>query len=492
VHPIDAVGDRFTRMAPARRGASPATLATVRRSEVTRRRWRIGHRARATVTFAVVAAVVSTALGVVVYSVSRSYLTDQRESAVRDRAFQNARTTRDQLRAPRADPGEVLGTLAPEDGAAALVRVDDEWYSSSVAIEADDLPRDALAEAETGVAAWQAYGRRGVAHIAVVVPLPAAEAIYAEVVPLGELERTLSTLGLALLVGAGATTIAGAALGFVAAGRLVRPLRRLTEQAELVAAGNVGGLDVVADDPDLAPLVRSLNSLIDGASQRTAQGARFVSDVSHEIRAPLAALSAATAVMQRRRAQLPSRSAEALDLLTEQIEEFQKIVLDLLEISRFDAGRAELVLEPTSCEDLARHASALVLSDADLTIRVAEDVPPIVMLDRRRMAQVLVNLLENARRYAGGATEVSVSRPSERIIAFAVGDRGPGVPPAEHTRIFGRFERGEHGQRGPNGSGLGLSLVAEHVALHGGRVFIERPADGGARFVVEVPLCEPD
>jgi two-component system sensor histidine kinase MtrB len=455
-----------------------------------RRRWRLGHRARATATFAVGAAIISALFGAAAYAASRSYLTQQRETAARDRVYLNARATLDQLRAPQADAGEVLTNLAPEEGATAFVLVDGRWFSSSVAVEVDDVPEGVLADASTSVAAWQRYSLRGEPQLAVAVPLPAVDAVYAEVVPLAQLRETLRTLGTALLGGAGFAVLVGASVGFFAAGRLVRPLRRLSEQAEAIAAGRAQGLDVAVDDPDLEPLVRSLNQLLEGSAQRAEQGSRFVSDVSHEIRAPLAALAAALAVMRRRRSQLPERSAQALDLLGEQIDEFQQLVLDLLEISRIDAGRAELLLQPTSCRELVAHAAASV--DATVEISVDPDVPPAVLLDRRRMAQVLVNLIENARRYAGGATAIDVQRPSASILAFVVRDRGPGVPNDERVRIFGRFERGEHGERGPSGTGLGLALVAEHAALHGGHVRVQDARGGGAEFVVEVSLCEPD
>lgn len=439
-------------------------------------------------TFALTALAVSAVLGGITYSTSRTYLTEQRERSARDRAYVNARSVRDQLRAENLDPGVALAGLTPEHDATALVRIDGEWFSSSVALEADDLPREALGQAEASTVAWQRYELRGVPHLALIVPLVAVDALYAEVVPLHELDRTLATLATSLLVGAGVTTLAGAVLGFVAAGRLVRPLRRLAAQAEALAGGSRGPLDGTTDDPELEPLVRALR-MLETTSRRAEEGSRFVSDVSHEIRSPLAALAAAVEVMQRRRSQLPQRSADALDLLAEQVREFQHLVVDLLEISRIDAGRAELQCEPTDCAALARAAAQSI--GADVPVRVEQSVPDLVLLDRRRIGQVLVNLLENARRYAGGATEIAITRPRRDAIAFAVQDRGPGVPVGERSRIFGRFERGEHGERGPSGSGLGLALLTEHVALHGGRAWVEDGADGGASFVVEVPLCAP-
>lgn len=154
----------------------------------------------------------------------------------------------------------------------------------------------------------------------------------------------------------------------------------------------------------------------------------------------------------------------------------------------FDAGRAELHTEPTSPRELARAALAAVGAD-DLPLAIDPAVPPMVSLDRRRVAQALVGFLENAQRYAGGATRVLVSVAGDQL-RFAVEDGGPGVPPDEADRIFVRFERGEHGRRQAHGTGLGLALVAEHAHLHGGRAFVE-DGDVGARFTIELPLCIP-
>lgn len=439
-------------------------------------------------TFALATAVVSVLLGLLAYTTSRTYLTDQRESAARDRAYLNARVVREQLRSRDDDPGAALGALSTEEGAAALVRVGDTWFSTSVAAGAADVPDSVLDAAARGVVAWQRHRVASGPRLAVAVPLPSVDAVYAEVVPLAQLEDALRTMRSSLIVAGLVTSAGGGVLGFLVAGRLVRPLRKLAERAEAIAAGHAVELGSVRE-AELQPLVGSLNRLLEGFARRVEQESRFVSDVSHEVRAPLAALSAAVDVMQRRRAQLPERSAHALDLLSEQIDGFQDLVLGLLEISKIDAGRAELHLEPSSCETLVRHAAASI-GLADVPVHVDPSVPDLVLLDRRRMGQVILNLLENARRYAGGATDLEVTTTGGQLV-FSVADRGPGVDDAERERIFERFERGEQGVNGPRGTGLGLALVREHAAMHGGRVSVHDREGGGAVFVVEVPLCLP-
>ena len=117
----------------------------------------------------------------------------------------------------------------------------------------------------------------------------------------------------------------------------------------------------------------------------------------------------------------------------------------------------------------------------------------VVQADKRRLARVVANLLDNARKYGDGATSVVLQRVDDGV-QIAVEDEGPGVPEEERDVIFDRFARGGGaGRRGSGeGVGLGLALVAEHVRLHGGRVWVEDRADGrpGARFVVELPVLD--
>jgi len=121
------------------------------------------------------------------------------------------------------------------------------------------------------------------------------------------------------------------------------------------------------------------------------------------------------------------------------------------------------------------------------TVRVSHDAGSITA-DPRRLQQLVGNLLDNARNYAGGAVEVAAER-SPTGVRLVVDDAGPGVPVDERERIFERFDRGTFGERSdaPRGTGLGLALVAQHARLHGGRVWVEDAPGGGARFVIDLP-----
>ena len=128
-------------------------------------------------------------------------------------------------------------------------------------------------------------------------------------------------------------------------------------------------------------------------------------------------------------------------------------------------------------------------SQPRVPIRVEPSAPPKVRIDRRRVGQVLTNLLDNAESYAGGAVAVVVAGTSESLL-LAVDDAGPGIRPDEREYVFDRFARGRMSGDAP-GTGLGLALVVEHVRLHQGVVWVEDAPTGGARFVVSIPRWTP-
>jgi signal transduction histidine kinase len=201
-------------------------------------------------------------------------------------------------------------------------------------------------------------------------------------------------------------------------------------------------------------------------------------------------LTASVAVLEGRRDELPDRAQTALDLLSSDLARFSALVEDLLEISRFDAGAARLELSTVRAVEFVRAAVAAV--GADVEVRHAPGVDLVsARVDKRRLVQVIANLIDNARKYGGGPTGIDI-RLAGDMLEIAVEDGGPGVPPEEREVVFDRFSRGSAGgRRGDDtGTGLGLSLVDEHVRLHDGRVWVTDRLDGepGARFVVQLPL----
>jgi signal transduction histidine kinase len=195
-------------------------------------------------------------------------------------------------------------------------------------------------------------------------------------------------------------------------------------------------------------------------------------------------------VLRHRQREIPAVAGQAVDLLAGEVERFRTMLLDLLEISRSDEDVDDRAMEPIDLAILV----AKVRETSHMTFPlVVATPPPAIYADRRRLVRVVANLLDNAERHGGGVAKVTVTRRQGRA-RLEVDDAGPGVPVEHREQVFERFARGGHaGERGgESGSGLGLALVARHVRLHSGAVWVEDAPGGGARFVVELPAADDE
>jgi signal transduction histidine kinase len=229
--------------------------------------------------------------------------------------------------------------------------------------------------------------------------------------------------------------------------------------------------------------------MVASLQQRIERDARFASNVSHELRSPLTALRSALQNMQTRRSSLDERTARSLDLLAREIDRFERLVQDLLEISRFDAGVVQASSEEVFLGELVLHALG-ALPGGEVPVEVAGSATDVVVrADKRGLEQVIANFVANARVHGGGVERLRIEA-TNRCARIIVEDRGPGIPPEDREQVFERFYRGRHTVRGTGGVGLGLALVAEHARLHGGRAWVEdrHGEGGGARFVFELPV----
>ena len=459
---------------------------------------RLGLRARITIAFAVGALVISMLLAGATLGLTRQNLLDQRESGATARTYQNAETVQRQLPSltstsagPAADPADVLSSLQTPTGSNPVLVVGDRWFSRTPEFGEDVLPAELRAMVRSGEPARMRFDHEGTTQLAVGVPLESLEGAYFEIVSLEELEDTLESIGISLLAAALLSTLAGAAVGWWAARRVLRPLRGIGDAAHALATGRLETRVEASDDGDLATIADSFNDMAAAMQERIERDTRFASNVSHELRSPLMTLAASIEVLQNQRDDMPDRAKAALDLMAADIERFRQLVEDLLEISRFDAGVMHLDVYELRVAELVMQAVGAA-TDADIPLDIDWQLAGVMVeADKRRLMRVIANLIDNAGKYGGGATGVSLRRVDDGI-QIAVEDRGPGVPEEDRSLIFGRFSRGvSAGRRGhTDGVGLGLALVEEHVNLHGGKVWVDGRADGeeGARFVVELPV----
>lgn len=453
---------------------------------------RLGLRARITLAFAVGALLLSALLSVTTWALTRASLLDQRENAATVIVYQNAGIVQQRVR--DTDSQALLSSLSTPLGAQPILFNGTEYVSLTPEFGQDALPAVLRNTVVGGQPARMRYRLRGNMNLAVGIPIPSENVAYFEIVSLNDLEDTLSALGVSLLGASLVTTLAGAALGWWASRRALRPLTGVATAAMALAAGRLETRVETSDDPDLRPIGASFNDMAQALQDRIERDARFASDVSHELRSPLMTLAASIEVMENQREDLPTRAQAALDLMVADIERFQQLVEDLLEISRFDAGVVRLELEEVHLAELVMQAVSHS-TDADVPVELdAELAGVVVQADKRRIVRVIANLIDNAAKYGGGATSVSLRQVDDGV-QIAVEDQGEGVPEVDRSLIFGRFNRGgASGRRGSSseGVGLGLALVAEHVNLHGGTVWVEDRRDGrpGARFVVQLPVEE--
>jgi len=455
---------------------------------------RLGLRARITLAFAIGALLLSALLSTTTWALTRENLLNQRESSATVIVYQNARIVRARV-TPATDRQALVSSLSTPLGSRPILYVDREYVSLTPEFGRDAIPAVVRDEVLGGNPVRMRFELRGQMQLAIGIPIPSVDAAYFELISLDDLQSTLEALGVSLVGASLLTTLAGAALGAWASRRALRPLKSVSMAATELAAGRLATRLEASDDPDLRPISESFNDMAQSLQDRIELDARFASDVSHELRSPLMTLAASIEVMSNQRDDLPERARAALDLMEADIERFQQLVEDLLEISRFDAGVVRLQLEEVHLAELVMQAVSHS-SENDVPVELdAELAGVVVHADKRRIVRVIANLLDNAAKYGGGATSVAL-RQVDGAVQIAVEDRGTGVPEADRAVIFDRFSRGAiAGRRGSSdGVGLGLALVAEHVNLHGGKVWVEDRADGaeGARFVVQLPVEEPE
>ncbi len=439
--------------------------------------------------FTVGALLVSAVLVGTTFALARDYLLDQRERSATRLALADATQLASRLSTAGVQVGDVLGELVPSGGSDVVVRDGDRWFSSGLTVGARDVPtalQQLLADGSAGtVRTDSADGPR----LVVGVPLPGSDVDFYELAPLSELEQSLRTLAGVLLLGAAAATAAGAAFGLYASRRAVQPLEQVASAAARITAGELGARLPETDDPELVTIVAGFNGMVDALAARIARDARFVGDVSHELRSPLTSLVTSVEVLAARQDELSPRSRQALVLVRSELDRFHRTLEDLLELARLDdAPREEAAVVSVGAvvrEVLDRAGTPDGVLTAD------GDDETLVRLGKNRLERAVSNLVDNAQRHAGGVVAAEVRR-REGTVVLHVDDAGPGVLPGDRERVFERFARGPRATRGSlPGAGLGLAIVTEIAGQGGGAAWVSDSPAGGARFTLALPGAGP-
>ncbi|WP_104523431.1 HAMP domain-containing sensor histidine kinase [Blastococcus atacamensis] len=448
-------------------------------------------RGRATLAFTAVTTVLSGVLAVAVWVAVSQYLLVQRERTTLVQAADNAAQVQRALGTEGLTVPQLLAQLPRETGSVSLYVDDGEWVTTSLLIGRDDLPDGLADEVLAGTPARQRITVGDATVMAVGIPLVGLDEAYFEIFPLEELDNTYRVLGTVLTLSVAGLVPLLLPVGWWVTGPALRPLHRISSAAESIAAGDLTTRIDPRGDPSLVPIASSFNRTVAALEARVRTDARFAADVSHELRSPLTAMLGALELVETTAEDLPPEGSEALDMLRAELHRFERLVADLLEISRADAGNADLVVEEVRLAALVEEALSrrrLLGRGAERLSVTSEAAEVVIHADKRRLERVLGNLMDNADKHGGGLTAITVARGADTACVL-VDDDGPGVPPGERERVFDRFARGAGGIRTrTEGAGLGLALVARHVHAMGGTVTVGESPSGGARFGVELPI----
>jgi signal transduction histidine kinase len=448
-------------------------------------------RERATLAFTAVALLLSTVLTLGVWVTVSQFLLLQRERSTLAQTTANAAQVQRALPAEGLSVPQLLAQLPRQTGLISLYVDDGAWTTTSLLVGRDELPGALRRTVIDGAPARQRVTVADETVLAVGVPLAGLGDAYFEVFPLDELDRTYRVLGTVLGVAVVGSVPLSLLAGWWATRPTLRPLERLSAAAAAIAGGDLSARMDSRGDPALSPIASSFNRTAEALEERVRTDARFAADVSHELRSPLTAMIGALGLVEDGAEHLPADGQEGLALLRSEVLRFERLVADLLEISRADAGSDELLLEEVRLVALVEEVLARRRLGGlpGTPLEVAAGAGDVVLrADKRRLERVLGNLLDNADRHGGGVTAVVVTRGAETV-CVSVDDAGPGVPVPERARVFERFARGAGSVRTrTEGSGLGLALVTRHVRALDGAVRITDSPAGGARFTVELPL----
>ncbi|MGB4778129.1 MtrAB system histidine kinase MtrB [Microbacterium sp.] len=377
--------------------------------------------------------------------------------------------------------GQIADLITPGLRAAVQQDAEQRWWQS-IALPADD------GGAVPGVVIGQQ----------VLFPEVGAYEFYFAY-DLGTEQQTLQFVQVTLwLVGAVLVLLIAAISWFVLRSVTV-PIAEAAQTSATLAGGDLGVRLPVRGEDEFATLGRSFNAMADSIESQIKELAalslvqqRFVSDVSHELRTPLTTIRLASDMLNDQRESFDPTTARAAELLHAQVQRFETLLTDLLEISRYDAGSVQLEHEPTALAHLAEDVIASMQQLADQHGTDVRLVAPggysTVEMDPRRVRRVVRNLLGNAIEHGEGRPIVVTVDSDQRAVAIGVRDYGLGMSAADSERVFDRFWRADPSRkRTIGGTGLGLSIALGDARLHGGTLAVWSELGRGTNFVLTLP-----
>ena len=380
---------------------------------------------------------------------------------------------------------------------------------SSAAIEPSSLPTDLMDAVRGGPGTFWRYsdlsllGSSSSAPSVVVgtqLRAPGSPDTYAlfYLFSLEDQQATLDLVRRALMLGGFAMVLMVGGVAWLVSRQVLDPVRLARRIAERYASGNLEQRMHVSGEDDIARLSTSFNQMAASLQSQIRRlenlsrlQQRFVSDVSHELRTPLTTVQMASEVLFDSRDRFDPVTARSAELLKGELDRFESLLSDLLDLSRFDAGAARLELDTIDFAQVARQAADdALLARSGIEVRlIGVDTPAIVEADIRRIDRIVRNLLANAAKYSGSdVIEIEVAQNAESA-SISVRDFGVGLSGDENLRVFDRFWRADPA-RTQGGTGLGLAISREDASLHGGTLQAWGRPGVGSEFILTIPKPE--
>ncbi len=448
-------------------------------------------RSRLTAAFILVAVVTSGALSLGSYLLMREY----RYRSFASQAEQQARLSL--LSAPSqislSTFEDILGEFQRRAGFETVAVTPDAQFSSAPGLGPEDVPRrlkEGLDPGSTRRASTKVNGEPFLVVVGVPASAPSARLyfFFSQAATAESVEEARNILG----AGCAVAIVASAVFGNQVARRTLRPVREGALAARALAEGLLDTRLHRGSDDEFGVWAESFNRMAEALKEKIAalsraaeRERRFTASVAHELRTPLTGMSSAASLVEEELSSVPERARRPAELLIEDVRRLQDLVLELLELSRLDAGREVIELEPLSVSEAV---SAVLRSwDGGASATADIDHELFVLADRARLKRVLANLISNAMRHGGGDVEVTTSQDDD-CVEIHVLDRGPGIDEAHLGQVFDRFFKADPARGG--GAGLGLSIALENAHLQRGTITVANREGGGARFTLRLPAVQ--
>jgi two-component system sensor histidine kinase MtrB len=369
-----------------------------------------------------------------------------------------------------------------------VARRGDKTFLSGTEVTLRSVPaglRAVVARGELGYERTTVAGRH---YLVTAAPSPSGGDLFfffAE----DSLRHELAVLRNILLGGGGILVLLAALAGSVLARSTLRPVARASEAAHSLAEGLLETRLPVEGEDEFGAWAQSFNEMaaaletkIGELQAAQARERRFTADVAHELRTPLTALLGEASLLEEHLDRMPAESRRPAELLIADVARLRRLVEDLMEVSRFDAGVESVHAEPV---DVSALVAAIVRSRGwDGRVRLEGD-RLCVASDPRRLERIVANLVDNALEHGGSLVTVRLLDD-----AVEVADDGPGIAAEHLPHVFERFYKADASRSGA-GTGLGLAIARENARLLGGELEVESDAGRGTRFTLRLPVTEP-